>query len=94
MSQQPGQPRPRSDTVDQWACSIYDGDESGHYTWHVDTTRDAVSAEVQARVLSASVQLSDPADYQGGELEVQLAEASVRPETPFRGIGSSMHPPG
>jgi PKHD-type hydroxylase len=37
----------------------------GHYTWH----QDGLDGEVARRKLSLVVQLSDPADYEGGELE-------------------------
>jgi PKHD-type hydroxylase len=38
--------------------------EGGHYTWHEDIGQGATSN----RKLSLSVQLSDPSDYDGGEL--------------------------
>jgi PKHD-type hydroxylase len=37
----------------------------GHYTWH----QDGLDLGVERRKLAAVVQLSDPADYRGGELE-------------------------
>ncbi len=43
----------------------YKGSEQGHYAWHADLGND-----IQAqRKLSITFQMSDPADYEGGELE-------------------------
>lgn len=47
--------------------TVYQGDESGHYTWHLDagSTNDAAP-----RKLSMVLQLSDPDEYEGGDLEL------------------------
>lgn len=39
----------------------------GHYSWHIDTAQGRASR----RKLSICIQLSDPIDYEGGELLVQ-----------------------
>jgi len=44
--------------------TVYHGSEGGHYDWHVDHGPLAVP-----RKLSMSVQLSDPSDYQGCDLQ-------------------------
>lgn len=44
----------------------YDGKEKGHYNWHHDGT----NAGMAPRKLSITFQLSDPSDYEGGELEL------------------------
>lgn len=48
--------------------------EGGHYTWHWDLNYRDDNLEtldfVQQRKLSCVVQLSDPSDYEGGELEI------------------------
>ena len=44
--------------------TVYHGNEGGHYDWHVDQGK----LQVQ-RKLSFSVQVSDPAQYEGGELQ-------------------------
>jgi PKHD-type hydroxylase len=43
----------------------YDGGEEGHYDWHADVQQDTGFT----RKLSVTLQMSDPADYRGGELE-------------------------
>lgn len=54
--------------------SIVRYDEGGHFTWHIDDV--AYQAQSYAKLgddldrkISVSVNLSDPADYDGGELE-------------------------
>ena len=47
--------------------TIYETDEGGHYDWHSDT----IITAPMPRKLSLSLQLSDPADYDGCALEVR-----------------------
>ncbi|HUO02673.1 MAG TPA: 2OG-Fe(II) oxygenase [Rhizomicrobium sp.] len=47
--------------------TIYETDEGGHYDWHTDT----IVTAPMPRKLSLSLQLSDPADYDGCVLEVR-----------------------
>lgn len=51
----------------------YAGDEQGHYGWHMDLGLDK-SAH---RKVSVVIQLSDPAVYEGGELQLHLGSESV-----------------
>jgi PKHD-type hydroxylase len=51
---------------DLFQYTVYYGDEGGHFDWHVDQIRQPAH-----RRLSASLQLSDPADYEGCDLEIQ-----------------------
>jgi PKHD-type hydroxylase len=44
--------------------SVYHGSEGGHYDWHVDQ-----APLVTRRKLSLTVQLTDPSQYQGGDLQ-------------------------
>jgi PKHD-type hydroxylase len=44
--------------------SVYHGSEGGHYDWHVDQ-----GPLVTRRKLSLTLQLTDPATYQGGDLQ-------------------------
>ena len=62
--------------------TVYDSVESGHYTWHMD----AGSSEARPpRKLSMVLQLSDPSDYEGGELEV-MSSATPTAVTKQRGL--------
>lgn len=47
--------------------TVYHGDETGHYTWHLDAGSGGGSPP---RKLSMVLQLSDPKDYEGGDLEL------------------------
>lgn len=63
--------------------TVYQGDESGHYTWHLDA---GVTYNGAApRKLSVVVQLSDPVDYEGGDLEL-FSSANPTQVTKQRGL--------
>lgn len=47
--------------------TVYFGDREAHYNWHQDFN---ASGTTPPRKLSLVLQLSDPADYEGGELEI------------------------
>jgi PKHD-type hydroxylase len=51
--------------VEHFQYTIYTDDEQGHYSWHQDMSPNVESA----RKLSLILQLSDPADYEGGAFE-------------------------
>ncbi len=59
--------------------SVYHGSEGGHYDWHVDQ-----GPLVTRRKLSLSLQLTDPSQYQGGDLQFL---AGSRTETAPRDRG-------
>ena len=50
---------------------------SGHYDWHTDVGREAPSS----RKVSLTIQLSDPDEYEGGNLEMFTAGSSDGPFT-------------
>jgi len=52
--------------VEDFQYTVYDGSES-HYGWHLDMP---ASGNMPYRKLSFVLQLSDPADYEGGNLEL------------------------
>lgn len=52
--------------VEHMQYTVYEGDESGHYTWHVDH----YDQTPVPRKLTLVLQLSDPSEYEGGDLEV------------------------
>ncbi len=43
----------------------YEGAEEGHYAWHIDVGNDSQPQ----RKLSITFQMSDPSEYEGGDLE-------------------------
>ena len=43
----------------------YISDNNGHYDWHIDC-----DSSTSFRKISMSIQLSDPNDYEGGELQL------------------------
>ena len=52
--------------VEHMQFTVYDGSESGHYTWHLDFSNTSASP----RKFSLVLQLSDPNEYEGGELQL------------------------
>jgi PKHD-type hydroxylase len=59
----------------------YHAEDEGHYTWHQDIGPDSASL----RKISVTVQLSDPEDYEGGDLQIWQGGNSV--QTAERGAG-------
>lgn len=51
--------------------TIYKEDSKGHYTWHLDNG--SSNAGAVPRKLSLVLQLSDPKDYEGGDLEIMTS---------------------
>ena len=55
--------------------SVYRADEGGEYAWHQDWGAAVYNNRPEfARKLSFTVQLSDPADYRGGRLEINYGQ--------------------
>lgn len=51
----------------------YYASENGHYDWHQDSSPNTVAP----RKMSIVIQLSDPADYEGGDLQILASRAPV-----------------
>ena len=73
------------DTPIQVSC--YEGKDKDFYTWHVDSGNNAmkprVHGELYERKLSCSLVLSDPDEYEGGELQFHYGKMffeSLKPE--------------
>ncbi|MDP2696637.1 2OG-Fe(II) oxygenase [Thalassospira sp.] len=56
-----------TDFAENAQIARYEGDQRGHYDWHSDT---GASDVARRRKLTLVVQLSDPADYDGGLLQL------------------------
>lgn len=57
--------------------TVYEEDSNGHYTWHVDC---GVGSSTPPRKLSLVVQLTDPEEYEGGDLEIFTSEEPTKVE--------------
>jgi len=53
----------------------YDESVQGHYDWHFDIGEGPLNCN---RKLSISIQLSDPADYEGGQLEFAMGKVAEK----------------
>lgn len=62
----------------------YGAEREGHFDWHSDIGAGAVAAR---RKLTMVVQLVDPADYEGGVLEL-MPDAHIRKAEPRRGAAT------
>jgi PKHD-type hydroxylase len=60
----------------------YHGTDEGHYSWHIDSG--LTSTNYGPRKLSIVVQLSDPSEYEGGNLQVNLGS---EPQTISKDVG-------
>ena len=54
--------------------ALYGGPEGGHFDWHKDYGRDPSDPTREPRKLTLSLQLSDPSDYDGCELQAQMGD--------------------
>jgi PKHD-type hydroxylase len=60
--------------LEDFQYTVYVEEEESHYTWHIDMSPTSPAQ----RKLSLVLQLSDPADYEGGDLQtMQKPEPSV-----------------
>jgi PKHD-type hydroxylase len=59
-----------TDFAENAQIAKYEGDQRGHYDWHSDI---GASDVARRRKLTMVIQLSDPADYDGGQLQLNPA---------------------
>lgn len=60
---------------DHLQYTMYDGSTSDHYTWHLDN---GVKTDSPPRKLSVVLQLSDPSEYTGGDLEILVRTSPIK----------------
>ena len=58
-----------SQISEQIQYTVYNSDEQGHYDWHID-----MGPGKSRRKLSLVCQLSDPSEYEGGELQINTGQ--------------------
>jgi PKHD-type hydroxylase len=68
-----------TEIVENIQYTEYDESYQGHYGWHLDC------GDNNTRKLSLVIQLSDPSEYEGGELQVQNGESPCRTCTKEKG---------
>jgi PKHD-type hydroxylase len=56
--------------------TVYEGAQGGYYGWHVDMGE----KRYEPRKFSLSLQLSDPSDYEGGDLVLEAGDGPYRGE--------------
>lgn len=60
--------------VEDFQYTVYDG-SGDHYSWHIDK---GFMNSISPRKLSIVLQLTDPSEYEGGDLEFYLAPTPVK----------------
>jgi len=55
----------------------YSGEEKQHYSFHLDTIFNEEKYNFKERKLSLILQLSDPSEYEGGDLFLKIAEKNI-----------------
>lgn len=61
-----------TEIVEQIQYTVYNSEDEGHYDWHMD-----MGPGKAKRKLSIVCQLSDPSEYEGGELQINTGIISV-----------------
>lgn len=56
--------------VEDMQYTVYEAGDAGHYDWHLDMVPENLTAP---RKLSLVLQLSDPSEYEGGELQTRIS---------------------
>ena len=51
--------------------ALYGGAQGGHFDWHKDYGRDPADPQQEPRKLTLSLQLSEPGDYEGCDLQIR-----------------------
>jgi PKHD-type hydroxylase len=59
--------------IEDFQYTIYDGTEEGHYNWHIDSGHNTPNT----RKLSLVLQLTDPSEYEGGELQFMTSSEAM-----------------
>tara|TARA_B100000085_G_scaffold285190_1_gene320364 strand:- start:1428 stop:2006 length:579 start_codon:yes stop_codon:yes gene_type:complete len=66
--------------------TLYTGEDSSHYTWHVDDSQSfSLNNKQHERKLSCSLILSDPDEYEGGELQFSYYKSFFKTLKPPKG---------
>ena len=73
-----------ADFAESAQIARYEAEQEGHFHWHSDVGQGPVAAR---RKLTVVIQLSDPADYEGGELQTW---AGAEPAAHRRGLGDAV----
>lgn len=68
--------------AEDFQYTVYKSENQGHYNWHLDN---GISTGSTPRKLSLVLQLSDPSEYEGGDLEL-FTNASIQQVDKTKGL--------
>ena len=76
------------DDIDYCQFNLYDEKDVGHYSWHIDFRGFNEAKKLKHRKITVIIQLSEPSDYEGGELQVKYSHYSEKQKTDMLQKGS------
>jgi len=78
------------DDIDSCQFNLYDEKDAGHHTWHIDFRGFDETQEVKMRKISVVIQLSEPTEYEGGELQLKYSNYSEQQKSDMLKKGSAI----
>ena len=76
------------DDIDYCQFNLYDEKDVGHYSWHIDFRGFNEAKKLKHRKISVVIQLSNPSEYEGGELQLKYSNYSQQQKSDILKKGS------
>jgi PKHD-type hydroxylase len=76
------------DDIEACQFGLYEESDKGHYTWHIDFKGFDETRDKQMRKISVVIQLSEPTEYEGGELQLKYSNYSEQQKSDMLKKGS------
>ena len=76
------------DDIDYCQFNLYDEKDAGHYSWHIDFRGFNEAKKLKHRKISVVIQLSNPSEYEGGELQLKYSNYSQQQKSDILKKGS------
>ena len=76
------------DDIDYCQFNLYDEKDAGHYSWHIDFRGFNEAKKLKHRKISVVIQLSEPTEYEGGELQLKYSNYTKQQKSDMLKKGS------
>ena len=76
------------DDIDYCQFNLYDEKDAGHHKWHIDFKGFEETQEIKKRKISVVIQLSEPTEYEGGELQLKYSNYTKQQKSDMLKKGS------
>ena len=76
------------DDIEACQFGLYEESAKGHYTWHIDFKGFNETQDKKMRKISVVIQLSEPTEYEGGELQLKYSNYSRQEKSDILKKGS------